>query len=117
MLAACARTGADAIHPGYGFLAENASFAQMVQDAGIAWVGPPPKAISAMGDKLSAKKLMRDSNVPTLPAAEINAGDDIAAAANEIEAIVDLRRRSLELAAMKLSTQFWISCMPRHPIR
>lgn len=84
VLAACKRTGADAVHPGYGFLAENAAFAQAVQDAGLIWVGPPPEAIRAMGDKLSAKNLMEQSNVPTLPAAELNSGDDLAATAKKI---------------------------------
>ena len=50
------RTGADAIHPGYGFLSENADFAQAVVDAGLTWIGPPPAAIAAMGDKLEAKR-------------------------------------------------------------
>ncbi len=84
VLAACKRTGADAVHPGYGFLAENASFAQAVMDAGMRWVGPSPQAITAMGDKLSAKQLMDEAGVPTLPARELDADADIAAAAREI---------------------------------
>ena len=84
VLDACKRTGADAVHPGYGFLAENASFAQAVQDAGLTWVGPPPNAISKMGDKLSARRLMEKSGVPMLPAAEIKTGDDLAATAKKV---------------------------------
>ena len=84
VLAACQRTGADAVHPGYGFLAENAAFAWTVQDAGMIWVGPPPQAIALMGDKLSARSLMEQSGVPTLPAAEIKPGDDIFALASKI---------------------------------
>ena len=84
VLAACKRTGADALHPGYGFLAENAAFARAVQDAGMIWVGPPPEAISQMGDKLSARNLMEQAGVPTLPAAEIKPGVDVSAAANKI---------------------------------
>ena len=84
VLAACARSGADAVHPGYGFLAENAGFAEAVDKAGISWVGPPSEAIRAMGDKLSAKNLMQKSEVPTLPTAELNDGDDLAAAAKTI---------------------------------
>ncbi len=84
VLAACKRTGADAVHPGYGFLAENADFAQAVEDAGMIWVGPPPEAIRLMGDKLSAKNLMVQFKVPTLPAAEIKPGEDIAAIAKEV---------------------------------
>ena len=67
ILDAARRMGADGIHPGYGFLSENAEFARAVIDAGITWVGPPPDAIAAMGDKLSAKRLMIEAGVPTLP--------------------------------------------------
>ncbi|WP_027659797.1 ATP-binding protein [Salinispora fenicalii] len=67
VLAAARRAGADAVHPGYGFLAENAEFATAVTDAGLAWVGPPAKAIAAMGDKLAAKTLLGEAGVPMLP--------------------------------------------------
>ena len=84
VLDACRRVGADAVHPGYGFLSENAAFAQAVIDAGIRWVGPSPDAISQMGDKLAAKRVIQEANVPTLPAIELKAGEDIQAAAERI---------------------------------
>ena len=64
---AAKRVGADAIHPGYGFLSENAEFARAVEAAGIVWVGPPAEAIETMGSKLGAKELMQKAGVPTLP--------------------------------------------------
>jgi acetyl-CoA carboxylase biotin carboxylase subunit len=64
VLAAAAQTGARAIHPGYGFLAENAAFAASVIDAGLTWVGPPPSAIEQMGDKINARNLMESAGVP-----------------------------------------------------
>ncbi|MCT2399143.1 acetyl/propionyl/methylcrotonyl-CoA carboxylase subunit alpha [Novosphingobium mangrovi (ex Huang et al. 2023)] len=67
IIAAAKSTGAEAIHPGYGFLSENAAFAQAVMDAGIVWVGPNPSSITAMGLKDAAKKLMADAGVPVTP--------------------------------------------------
>jgi len=67
IIAAARETGAEAIHPGYGFLSENADFAQAVIDAGLVWVGPKPHSIRAMGLKDAAKKLMDEAGVPTTP--------------------------------------------------
>jgi 3-methylcrotonyl-CoA carboxylase alpha subunit len=67
IIAAARATGAEAIHPGYGFLSENADFAQGVIDAGLVWVGPKPSSIRAMGLKDAAKKLMDEAGVPTTP--------------------------------------------------
>jgi acetyl-CoA/propionyl-CoA carboxylase biotin carboxyl carrier protein len=61
------RSGAEAIHPGYGFLAENAEFAQRCQDEGIVWIGPPPSAIDSMGSKTNARELMAAAGVPIVP--------------------------------------------------
>ncbi len=66
IVAAAQRFGA-AVHPGYGFLSENAAFAQQVLDAGLVWIGPPPSAIAAMGSKIAAKQLMRSHGVPVAP--------------------------------------------------
>jgi propionyl-CoA carboxylase alpha chain len=78
VIEAALRAGADAVHPGYGFLSENAAFAQAVIDAGLTWIGPPVDAISSMGSKIEAKKLMAAAGVPILAEltpAEVSAAD------------------------------------------
>ena len=67
LLAAAAQTGAQAVHPGYGFLAENADFARQVLAAGLTWIGPSPEAIEQMGDKIRARNLMEKAGVPVSP--------------------------------------------------
>ena len=76
IIAAARRFGA-AIHPGYGFLSENAAFAQQVVDAGLTWIGPPPSAIAAMGSKIAAKQLMRSHGVPVAPDNTVESLDEI----------------------------------------
>ncbi len=66
LIAAARAAGADAIHPGYGFLSENAEFASAVADAGLTWIGPPVAAVAAMGSKIEAKKMMAAAGVPVL---------------------------------------------------
>ncbi len=67
ILAAAKETGAEAIHPGYGFLAENASFAKATEEAGLTWIGPPPPSIALMGDKLAAREAVAKAGVPVIP--------------------------------------------------
>jgi len=86
IIAAARQTGARAIHPGYGFLAENAAFAAGVIDAGLTWIGPPPAAIAQMGDKISARNLMEQAGVP-VAAGSREPVADLAAAAAEAERI------------------------------
>ncbi len=71
-------TGCDALHPGYGFLAENAGFAQAVLDAGLAWIGPPPAAIRDMGLKIAARETARAAGAPCIPGFEDPGADDAA---------------------------------------
>ena len=77
IIEAAISSGAQAVHPGYGFLAENATFAHAVVDAGLAWIGPPPEAIVALGDKISARRIATDAGVPVVPGSlEAVAGAD-----------------------------------------
>jgi acetyl-CoA/propionyl-CoA carboxylase, biotin carboxylase, biotin carboxyl carrier protein len=67
ILDAASKAGADAVHPGYGFLSENADFAQAVIDAGLTWIGPPPEAIRSLGDKVSARHIAQRAGAPQVP--------------------------------------------------
>ncbi len=86
IITACEITGADAIHPGYGFLSENASFAQIVEDHGIKFIGPSSEHIKMMGDKITAKETMRNLGVPCVPGSNgiSDTLDDALEAANKI---------------------------------
>jgi acetyl/propionyl-CoA carboxylase alpha subunit len=85
ILRAAHLTQADAIHPGYGFLSENAEFAQAVADAGLVFIGPSPAAIDAMGDKLSAREAVKAAGIPLVPGTEPGLSDDeIIAAAHRV---------------------------------
>jgi acetyl-CoA carboxylase biotin carboxylase subunit len=80
LIAAARATGAQAVHPGYGFLAENATFAQACLDAGLTFIGPPPAAIRAMGDKIAARRVAIKMGVPVVPGTEQPVSDDAEAA-------------------------------------
>jgi acetyl-CoA/propionyl-CoA carboxylase, biotin carboxylase, biotin carboxyl carrier protein len=86
LVAVATRSGAEAVHPGYGFLAENAWFARAVESAGLAWIGPPAAAIELMGTKTRARALMRDAGVPIIPGLteELTSAEGIVALGEEI---------------------------------
>jgi acetyl-CoA/propionyl-CoA carboxylase biotin carboxyl carrier protein len=83
---AALRAGAEAIHPGYGFLAENASFARAVEDAGIVWIGPPAEAIKLMGSKIAARERMSAAGVPIIPGTTepVSTADDVRSLGDEL---------------------------------
>ena len=85
LIAIAKKSGADSVHPGYGFLSENADFAQAVIDAGLIWIGPPPAAIRALGDKVSARKIAAKAGAPLVAgtADPVNNHDEIIAFAKE----------------------------------
>jgi acetyl/propionyl-CoA carboxylase alpha subunit len=85
IIAAAQQTGAQAIHPGYGFLSENAAFAEAVEAAGLAFIGPPPAAIRVMGDKAESKISMKAAGVPTVPGVE------------ELQSIADFEEASRQI--------------------
>ncbi|MBP2390920.1 acetyl/propionyl/methylcrotonyl-CoA carboxylase subunit alpha [Aeromicrobium fastidiosum] len=85
IIAVAKRSGADSVHPGYGFLAENAEFAQAVIDAGLIWIGPPPAAIESLGDKAKAKQIALKANAPLAPGTKdaVKDADEVVAFARE----------------------------------
>ncbi|HUJ46471.1 MAG TPA: acetyl-CoA carboxylase biotin carboxylase subunit [Rhizomicrobium sp.] len=86
IIAACEITGAEAIHPGYGFLSENARFAEIVREHGITFIGPTPEHIRLMGDKIAAKQAVKSVGIPTVPGSDggVSADDEAARIADEI---------------------------------
>jgi acetyl-CoA/propionyl-CoA carboxylase biotin carboxyl carrier protein len=94
ILAAAAKSGADAVHPGYGFLSENADFAQAVLDAGLTWIGPPPQAIRDLGDKVAARKIAQRAGAPLVPGTT-----DPVAGADEVIAFAQSHRLPVAIKA------------------
>ena len=86
ILSVARRSGADAIHPGYGFLAENSTFARAVIDAGLVWIGPPPEAIDALGDKVTARRIAERVGAPLAPGTPgpVGSADEVIAFAREV---------------------------------
>jgi propionyl-CoA carboxylase alpha chain len=85
IIAACKQTGAEAVHPGYGFLSERASFVEALEAEGIAFIGPPASALAAMGDKIESKRLARAAGVNVVPGSESEISDT--------ESALDISRR------------------------
>src|SRR6266498_3464467 len=81
LLAACEITGADAVHPGYGFLSENARFAEILGEHGVHFIGPKPEHIRLMGDKIEAKRTAKRLGIPTVPGSDGAIGSDVQAEA------------------------------------
>ncbi|HZU98971.1 MAG TPA: acetyl-CoA carboxylase biotin carboxylase subunit [Planctomycetota bacterium] len=86
LVEAARRTGADAVHPGYGFLSENAGFARLVEDAGLAWIGPPSTAIAKLGNKLEVRKTAKSLGIPTVPGSDgpVEGKESVTAAARAV---------------------------------
>ena len=90
LIEAARAAGVQAVHPGYGFLSESAAFARAVQKEGLFWIGPPPQAIEDMGDKLAARRRMREAGIPVVPGSDETAADDGALARKAAEIGVPL---------------------------
>ena len=120
ILNAAEETGADAVHPGYGFLSENAGFAQAVIDAGLIWIGPKTEAIATMGSKIEARRLAAEARVPIIPGfSDSQEPVDLANAADRIgyEAarMLDQLMRNEELASDMSKSPHWGSLQDNQP--
>src|SRR6185436_12792343 len=98
ILGAAAASGADAVHPGYGFLAENAGFARAVTEAGLTWIGPPPGAIESLGDKVAARHIAKAVGAPLAPGTDGPVADAAEAEAFAAEHGLRVARTVAEIA-------------------
>ncbi len=105
------QTGAEAVHPGYGFLSENKAFAEALEKEGVAFIGPPPGAIEAMGDKITSKKLAAEAGVSTVPGhmGLIEDAEEAVKIANEMAGVGPLSSRSALLESAERTTS-WNWC-------
>ena len=106
IIAAAEVTGADAIHPGYGFLSENADFAEQVERSGFIFIGPTADVIRLMGDKVSAIKAMKKAGVPCVPGSDGPVGSDIAKI-KKLQNVLAIQLLSRHLAAVVVVVCVW----------
>ena len=107
IIAAAEVTGADAIHPGYGFLSENADFAEQVERSGFIFIGPTADVIRLMGDKVSAIKAMKKAGVPCVPGSDGPVGSDIAKNKENCKNVLAIQLLSRHLAAAVVVVCAW----------
>lgn len=118
IIAAAEVTGADAIHPGYGFLSENADFAEQVERSGFTFIGPTADVIRLMGDKVSAIKAMKKAGVPCVPGSDGPVGSDIAKIKRLQNVLaIQLLSRHLAAAAVVVCAWYVVKMHLKNPLR
>ena len=119
IIAAAEVTGADAIHPGYGFLSENADFAEQVECSGFTFIGPTADVIRLMGDKVSAIKAMKKAGVPCVPGSDGPVGSDIAKKQRKLQnvLVIQLLSKHLAAAVVVVCVSFVVKMLLKNPLR